>query len=352
MALAAAERLADRYELHVALRRGPLRARFAAHGRLLRACPTMPLGWGSRGRWLAQAARSMLDAVRIAGYVRRHGIRAVHTNSTVLLGPVLGARLARVPVVVHARELPPDRRARTLFALLGALADTVVAISGPVEAAFASARRARVVRIPDGIVLPPPDAGRRPPRAPGAPARLCLIGTVNGDGRKGQDVAIEIVARLAGDGIPAVLDLVGPIQEERSAAALRERAQALGVGDRVRVTGPTDRVHEVIRASDVLLSCARSEPLGLTVMEALACETPVVASRVGGVVEIVRDGVTGVLVPAEDPGAAAAAVAALLRDPATARTMARCGREDIAARFDRARGLAALEAELAGHVGR
>jgi hypothetical protein len=348
MALAAAERLAGRYALHIAVQRGPLTERFATHGRLLRASPTMTLGWGSRRRWALQAARSVLDGVRIAGYVRRHGIQAVQTNSTVLLGPVIGARLAGVPVVVHARELPPDRRARVLFALLGALADTVVAVSGAVEATFASARRARVLRIHDGIVIPPP---RRPQGLFHEPVRLCLIGTVNGDGRKGQDVAIDAVARLAADGVGAVLNLVGPIQEKASAVALRQRAQALGIGDRVRVTGPSDRIHDVIRSSDILLSCARSEPLGLTVMEALAHETPVVASCVGGVPEIVRDGETGLLVAPDDAAGTAAAIVALLADPDRARAMARRGREDVAARFDRGRALAALEDELARRIG-
>ena len=148
MALAAADWLADRHQLHIAVRRGPLHPQFAAAGRPMRASPTMTFGWGTRRRWLLELARSVLDAPRIALYVRRHRIRVVHTNSTVLLGPVIGARLARVPVVVYAREMPPDRRSRLLFSLLGAFADTIVAVSGAVESAFAGARRARVVRIP------------------------------------------------------------------------------------------------------------------------------------------------------------------------------------------------------------
>lgn len=350
MALAAAERLAARYELHIAVRRGPLRDRFATHGRLLRASPTMTLGWGSRRRWLAQAARSLVDGLRIALYVRRHDIRAVHTNSTVLLGPVLGARLAGVPAIVHARELPEDRRARLLFGLLGGLADTIVAVSGAVEAAFPRPRRAQVVRIHDGIPIPSDVVPGR--AAFHSPVRLCLIGTVNGDGRKGQDIAIDTLARLRASGVAARLELVGPVQEEASATALRRRARELGVDEHVHLAGVATHIDDVIAASDIVLSCARNEPLGLTLMEALARETPVVASRVGGVPEIVRDGVTGVLVPAEDPDATALAIARLVADPAAAAAMARRGRADIAERFDRARGLQALEAELVGHISR
>ncbi|UGS37751.1 glycosyltransferase [Capillimicrobium parvum] len=344
MALDAAGWLADRHELHIAVRRGPLYERFAAAGRPMRASPTMTFGWGSRRRWLLELARSVLDAPRIALYVRRHRIRVVHTNSTVLLGPVIGAWLARVPVVVYARELPPDRRSRLLFSLLGAFADTVVAVSSAVESAFAGARGARVVRISDGIPIPPVPAPRE---GFGSPLRLCLVGTVNRDGRKGQDVAIDAVARLTERDVDVRLDLVGPIQQETSAAALAQRAAARGVADRVRLAGVSDRVGDVLASSDILLSCAHSEPLGLTIMEALARETPVVATRVGGVPDIVRDGETGILVAPGDPAAVAAGVGELVADPARARAMAARGRIDIAKRFDRTDALRALEAEIA-----
>src|SRR4051812_39761371 len=81
-----------------------------------------------------------------------------------------------------------------------------------------------------------------------------------------------------------------------SAAALVARARACGVEDRVHLTGVSDRIGEVLAGSDILLSCARNEPLGLALMEAMARETPVVATRVGGVPDIVRDGQTGLLV--------------------------------------------------------
>jgi glycosyltransferase involved in cell wall biosynthesis len=343
MALAAAQWLAGRHELHIAVRRGPLRDSFGACGTLLRASPTLPLGGGGAARWALDAARSVLDGVRIGIYVRRHRIAVVHTNSVVLLGPVIGARLGGARAVVYARELPRDRRSRALFAVLARLAHTVIAVSSAVEAALPSGRGVRVVRIPDGIPVPvvaPPRNGLH------SPLRLCLIGTVNGDGRKGQDLAIDAVARLRDRGLSARLELVGPVQARADKDALLELARAHAVDDRVRLAGPSDRIDDVLAETDILLSCARSEPLGLTVMEALARETPVVATRVGGVVDIVRDGETGLLVAPEDAQALADAVAALAADPARARQMARRGRADVAQRFDRDRGLAALEDEL------
>ena len=348
MALAAAERLAQRYELHIMVPKGPLRERFADYGTILRSSPTMTFGWGTVKRWLGQAARSQLDAVRIAAYIRRHGIRAVYVTSTVLVGPVIGAKVAGVPVVVHARELPPDRRARIVFATQATLADTVITVSDAVDRGFGPNRQARFVRIYDGIQIPPSPA---PTNGFHTPVRLLLIGTVGGDGRKGQDIAVAALAELVGAGVLARLELVGPIPDELSGHAVRDHAQTLGVGDSVVLAGPTDRIAEFITDTDILLSCARDEPLGLTLMEALVLGRPVVASAVGGIPEIVRNGDTGILVPPEDPAAVAEAVRALLADPGAAREMARKGRSDVALRFDRNRGLDALQNELERQLG-
>jgi starch synthase len=75
------------------------------------------------------------------------------------------------------------------------------------------------------------------------------------------------------------------------------------------------------------------EPMGIVNLEAMACETPVVASAVGGIPEVVDDGVTGLLVPPADPPALAAAVNELLADPERAQRMGLAGRERVLERF-------------------
>jgi alpha-maltose-1-phosphate synthase len=75
------------------------------------------------------------------------------------------------------------------------------------------------------------------------------------------------------------------------------------------------------------------EPFGLINLEAMACGTPVVASTVGGILEVVVDGVTGLLVPPGQPAALAAALTSVLQDPERARMMGRAGRARVEERF-------------------
>jgi glycosyltransferase involved in cell wall biosynthesis len=75
------------------------------------------------------------------------------------------------------------------------------------------------------------------------------------------------------------------------------------------------------------------EPFGLINLEAMACQTPVVASAVGGILEVVEDGTTGYLVPPGRPDELAAALRRVLDDPAAARAMGRAGRHRVEERF-------------------
>jgi glycosyltransferase involved in cell wall biosynthesis len=178
------------------------------------------------------------------------------------------------------------------------------------------------------------------------PLRLCVIGSVNGARSKGQDVAVEALGRLVDRGVDASLDLVGPISDAAFAEDLRRSAHRLGVADRVRIAGESREIDDVIDATDIVLMCSRLEPLGLVPAEALVRGRPVIAARTGGLPEVVRDGVTGVLVPPDDPDGLSDAVARLADDPSAARRMTARGREDVSDRFDIERSLERLGAEV------
>jgi glycosyltransferase involved in cell wall biosynthesis len=98
------------------------------------------------------------------------------------------------------------------------------------------------------------------------------------------------------------------------AATLAKLAQDSGCGDAVRFIGERENVSECIHAMDVFAFPSIAEGFGLALAEAMACGVPVVASAVGGVPEVVTDGVSGLLVPPEDHVALAAAILRLLSD--------------------------------------
>jgi glycosyltransferase involved in cell wall biosynthesis len=344
MALANARHLARAHRLTISLPQGSLESDFDELGELVAPCASLPIWGASPARWALQWARTARDTLRLALTIRRRRIEVVLVNSTVLLAPVLAARLARVPVIVHAREFPMTRGGAIVFCLHARLADTVVAVSGAVESQLARTRRARLVRIPDGIPIPPEPAA--PTNGFHSPLRLCVIGSLNGLRSKGQDVAVGALGWLAERGVDASLDLVGPISDPDFADELRRRAERLGVEEKLRIAGESRQVDEVLAGTDIVLMCSRLEPLGLVPAESLARGRPVIAARTGGLPEVVCDGVTGLLVPPEDPAALGGAIADLAAAPERAREMTARGRDDVVRRFDIERSLERLQAEV------
>ena len=133
---------------------------------------------------------------------------------------------------------------------------------------------------------------------------------------KGLEVAVRALALVSGS--PILVVVGGPSGEKGQSELDRahELATRLGVADRVRFVPP--QPHELLstyyRAADVCLVPSRSESFGLVALEAAACGTPVVASAVGGLRNLVEHGRTGFLVETRDPGAFAEAVELLLAD--------------------------------------
>ncbi|RSS67592.1 glycosyltransferase [Streptomyces sp. WAC06614] len=136
--------------------------------------------------------------------------------------------------------------------------------------------------------------------------------------RKGTAVSVAALGRLPDaelvivGGPPAAL-----LDQDPEARRLRGLAEEAGVADRVRFLGGLtgEAVPAVFRSADVVLCPADYEPFGIVPLEAMACGRPVVASAVGGQLDTVLPGETGLLVPPGDPQALADSVAALLADP-------------------------------------
>ncbi|MET0558382.1 MAG: glycosyltransferase [Solirubrobacterales bacterium] len=344
MALAQVECFADRCAVISAVPDGPLRERFAARGPVIERAPSLPTWEATPWRWGLQLLRSCTDAFRLARVIRRSEVDVVLTSSTVLLAPVLAARIAGVPSYVHAREWPTAWTGRAVFWLQRHCADTVVAISAGVAARFAGGGRARVICIPDGIT---PHEGE-PLRAElRDPLRLCVIGSLTGGDGKGQHRAVETVGLLREQGVEASLSVVGPILDEAYAERVRATIRRCGVEDRVEMTGSVSDVPGLLRDHDALLFCSSqgADVTPLVLMEALVEERPVIAADVGSVAEVLEDGACGTVVPAEDVAAMAAAVRELIADPERAWARARRGAERVRQHYDRQAGLDRLWGE-------
>jgi glycosyltransferase involved in cell wall biosynthesis len=130
------------------------------------------------------------------------------------------------------------------------------------------------------------------------------------------------------------------------AGRLAGLAAGLGVADRVHLMGRVERagVPALLRSADMVVCCPWYEPFGMVALEAGACGRPVVASAVGGLIDSVVDGVTGVHVPPRDPEAIAEAVARLQRDRELRRRLGAAGAARVHARY----GWEAVAAATAG----
>lgn len=156
---------------------------------------------------------------------------------------------------------------------------------------------------------------------------------------KGHPHLIDACARLLKDGLALRCLCVG---EGEDRPQLEARIKELGVQDHVILTGalPRQQVAELVAGADafvlpsVVTASGKMEGIPVALMEALAVETPAVATDISGVSELVEDGVTGYLVPQRDAGALADALRRVHDDPARAAELARAGRRRVLEDYD------------------
>jgi N-acetyl-alpha-D-glucosaminyl L-malate synthase BshA len=140
---------------------------------------------------------------------------------------------------------------------------------------------------------------------------------------------VEVFARICRE-IPAQLLLVGDGPDLVEAL---QRSRAVGVGDAVHFLGEQDQVLPLLSVSDVFLLPSAQESFGLAALEAMACEVPVVASRVGGLPEVIAHGENGFLHPPDDLDAMARSALTLLTDPQLHRRLGTAARRTVHERF-------------------
>jgi glycosyltransferase involved in cell wall biosynthesis len=284
--------------LEIRDRPSPLADLAAAHrlsGLIAKAAPSLVHAHGYRAAWIASLAnrqgRPLIVTLhnlfpRSPGRLASAAVRRIVRQSSGVIG------ISRATLDSVALSLAPPRVGR------------------PAGDLPALPYRWRV--IPNGIQPPeglPARVDARTRLGLGADEPvLLLVGRLMAN--KGVDVALRA---LAGWPHPRPRLMIAGDGPDR--AMLEELSQSLAVQSRVSFVGWEKELRPLLAAADLMLAPSRAEGQSLVILEAMAAGLPVVASAVGGIVESIRDGETGVLVPPEDPSALAEAVMALLVDP-------------------------------------
>lgn len=276
--------------------------------------------------------------------IRKSGANVVHTNTALILSPAIAACIARVPHVWHIREFFDEFRVfwRIHQRVMTALADVVIAVSGAVAAQFEPRSGTKVQVVHNGFPKeefdPVSDARvqvfREQHCLNGSPV-VAVVGRIKWK-RKGQEVFVRAAALLK-DRFPSVRFLLvgSPYPgNEKHLSDLMELVQELGISDRVVYTGDVGDIKAAYATASIsVLSSSQPEPFGGVVIESMAMGKPVVGTSLGGTVEQIVDGVTGILIEPGDPNAMAEALARLLGDDILRDAMGRKARQRFLEQF-------------------
>jgi L-malate glycosyltransferase len=309
------------------------------------------------GQWLSRVAESAASIVefpisafarpdtlrqlsRFAGWCRRERIAIVQTcdfysNVFGLPGALLGGVKVRIG---SRRELNPDKTVTQIrLQRLAYRAATRIVANSPAGAeilATEGIRGARVSVIPNGLEA----SAYLEPRRKGPVSRVITVANLRPE--KSHETLIAAAALLA----PSCPDLRYVIVGDGSRRAeLEALARVKGVDRIVEFLGHREDVPELLAGADVFVLPSRSEAFPNGAIEAMAAGLPVIASAVGGIVDLIEPGRTGMLVPPSDAEALAAALRTLRADPARAQTIGAAARCEALARYSFDRMLRAFE---------
>jgi glycosyltransferase involved in cell wall biosynthesis len=322
-------------------------------GRFLRAWLTALAESAPSRKLLVRAPAVLLKAAVLARRIEGMGARRVHAHFAThpalaawFVGELTGIAYG---FTAHAHDLYVDR---AMLPEKVRRADLVVTISEfnrrLLERACGGAASGKVHVVRCGVDLSA--FAPVPRRLPPIPTFACVASLRP---YKGHEVLIEAAALLRREGIDLRVVLVGDGVLRRR---LEARVARAGLGDVVTLRGalPHQEIPAVLAGATALVLPSvtardgQMEGIPVALMEAMAAGVPVVASRLSGIPELVRDGETGLLVPERDPVALASAMDRLARDPVLAARLAEAGRRAVLEDHDLSRNVARLRALLTG----
>lgn len=280
----------------------------------------------------------------------------VHTHLGGIVYAFVLAMKYRTPVRIHTLHslaepemgAGPSRRVRLLAFKYRIGSFVPVAIAEEVARTFESLYNyPKPVVIPNGIptemFTPDVETRRRVRRSIGAsPQAIVLIHVGRFAAVKNHEMLVRAFAQLQpSESAPLELWLVGDGELRET---IQQQVHALGLESRVRFLGVRNDVPDLLRAADVFVFPSRWEGNPLSVLEAMAAGLPVVATAVGGVPELVEDGVSGILVPNEDLEGLTTAMLRMVQQPDLRAQMGRAARCRAVERFDIQQTVRAYEA--------
>lgn len=279
---------------------------------------------------------------RLAKLIRSESIEIVHTHNA---GPhlygALAGRICGKPVIhtKHGRGDPENRRKVSLSRMATMLTDRVIAVSYNAELVCSeiesvpSAKVKTILNGTDATAFKPQTSSGALRRTLAIPIETPIIGIVARlSNVKNHSLLLRSVRELIERGRKAALVVIGdgPLDRE-----LKAEANMLDLNAVVHFLGPRTDVTELYPQLDVVVLTSRSEGISLTLLEAMSCERPVIATRVGGNPEVVIDGVTGILVEQDVNAIASAFESLLFREDSDKKRedMGKHGRERVLSTF-------------------
>ena len=333
------------------LMRGLPTDRFCAHLCVLKreedasnVCPERAERFSAAGldvSFAHDSSRKIETVASVADWIADRGIALLHTHSNRpnVVGRMAGAlfRSQGLAVVAHYHNQYDDKWERdpamlSLERRLVASTDAMIAVSESVRRHVADnigVDEQRIDVIPNGV-----DASaftgvdrndaRRALLLDATRPVVGLIGRITE--QKGQDDFVEAALAIAVERPEPMFVMVGFAEDAELQQRLRQKIAVFGLSDRIRFLGNRDDMASVYAALDLVVAPSRWEGFGMMLIEAMAAGRPIVATRVGAIPEIVRDGRTGVLVEPRDAQALARAITGMLDDPQRRIAMGEAGR--------------------------
>jgi len=294
------------------------------------------------GAGLRAALRFIPATLRLAGIMRHEKARIVHCFMfrASLMGRLAACLCPGASVIAAVRVKEQEGWKYLLERVTRALVDRYTAVSEEVRRGMierAHVDPGRIITIHNGI-----DCAGVAMRADGCaqvPVRIALIGRLHP--QKGHIDMLEALKHIIDVGRQVHLCLAGEGPDE---TLLRQRARELGIASAVTFAGVVDDTLAFMAGIDIVVLPSLWEGMPNVLLEAMAAGLPIVASRLGGIEELVRHEESALLCEPGNPAELAAALVRLVDDPRLARALALAARRDAEERFDIARTVGATQA--------